>query len=187
MRKPGFFEGVGVALVAAFVGAAGFFTLNTYFYHPLLLQFFITTGSFSYILYLLWRSQETTGRISVVTAWLALSGLCWILSPSLSVYLLFQLALIWLLRSLYFHSSVLVALTDMGLIVLGLLAAVWTWFNTQSPFLSIWCFFLIQSLFVLLPKHIGLGKQEPRKVFTNNRFEQAHRSAEIAIRQLAKQ
>lgn len=184
--KPGFFEGVALAFVAALVSTVAFEALAMVFYSGMMLKFFISLGSFSYIGYLLWRSPERNGRLSITAAWLSLSGLAWILSPSLIAYTLIQLIMIWLVRSLYYHSNLITALADLGLIGLGLLTAAWSWLQTGSVFIAIWCFFLIQALYVLLPQ--TWSGSISNSGTSNNRvdpFEQAHRSAELAVKKLA--
>ena len=59
-------------------------------------------------------------------------------------------------------------------------AGVSAYLYTQSALLGIWCFFLTQSLFTLIPAAPGLaGAAGP------DRFEQAHRTAESALRRLS--
>ena len=98
-----------------------------------------------------------------------------------------HIGLIWLVRSLYFYASVVSALTDLGLSGLALAAAVWAVTHTGSLFLAIWCFFLVQALFVAIP-HALSGKAAPGiqpAADRDDRFERAHRAAEAAVRKLS--
>ena len=89
-------------------------------------------------------------------------------------------------RSLYFYSSVLPALTDLMLSGLGLAAAVWAAGQTGSVFLSLWCFFLVQALFVVIPTRIRRRHSESSLGPDGlDRFQRAHRSAEAAVRRLS--
>ncbi len=60
--------------------------------------------------------------------------------------------MLWLIRSLYFYDSVLSALVDLGLTGVALVTAIWAWLASNNLFLAFWCFFLVQALFVLIPR-----------------------------------
>lgn len=188
-NKPSFFEGVGVALVASISIAASVHLVTQLFFGTGMLL--VTLSSFAYLIYLLWRSPERTGRVTAIAAWVVLSILAWVFSPSLLVYSLIQLGMIWLTRSLYYYNSVLVALADMALTGLSVAIAVWAWSSSHSLFLSLWCFFLTQALLALLPpelppkmsKNSAFGKQSLGN--EAERFEQAHQAAEQAVRKLS--
>ena len=137
----------------------------------------------AYTLYLLSRSEERTGRIATVVVWCVATTLAAVFADSLPLFLICQVASIWLIRSLYFHGSIVTALADLGIGALALAFAIWAAKSSGSVFLSIWCFFLVQALFVALPADIGAkaqcddGSDQP--------FKRAERSATAAIRRLA--
>jgi hypothetical protein len=91
---------------------------------------------------------------------------------------------VWLIRSLYFYSSVLSALADLALNALSVIAAVWAVRQTGSVFLSFWCFFLVQALFVAIPAAMQRNKHGPAEAESEDRFQQAYRVAESALRNL---
>jgi len=115
-----------------------------------------------------------------------LAGAAWFIAPPLMLYLLVHLGAIWLVRSLYFYSSVLSALADLALNGLGLAAAIWAVTRTDSVFLGIWCFFLVQALFVNIPDSMRrkAGTRESANARTD-RFQHAHCVAEAAVRKLS--
>ena len=88
-----------------------------------------------------------------------------------------------MIRSLYFHGSIVAALADLGIGALALAFAIWAAKSSGSVFLSIWCFFLVQALFVALPADIGAKAQ--RDDGSDQPFKRAERSATAAIRRLA--
>ena len=185
MKQATFFEGVGIALIASIAGTAGFVVLSSVFAGGGIFRLLIAGMSLVYILYLLARSQERVGRITAITIWLIVSIVSWLFVPSILLYILIQLSMVWLVRSLYFYSSVLSSLADLALTGIGLAVAIWTWLTTRSLFLSIWCFFLVQALFVLIPRK--LARTRDRQVacsHSNDPFERAHRAAEMALRKL---
>jgi len=186
MKRPNFFEGVIVGVVASITASALFATLIWFFNPATVLELIVSGISFGYILYLLTRSHEKTGRIVVLTAWSVIAMLAWMLSLPLTLFIFVHVALLWLIRSLYFYSSLLSSLIDMGLTGLSLAVALWAGMHSSSLFLSIWCFFLIQALFVIIPTR--MNKPATNQLITPDRkdaFESAYRSAEIALRQLS--
>jgi len=186
MKRPNFFEGVLVGIIASIAGSALFATLTWLFSPANILELIVTTVSFAYIVYLLARSHEKTGRIVVLSIWSIIATLAWLLPLPLTLFVFVHIALLWLIRSLYFYSSILSALIDLGLTGLGLAVAIWSGIHTGSLFLSIWCFFLIQALFVAIPARIT--RQSPTRHFTpgcEDPFECAYRSAEAVLRKLS--
>ncbi len=153
-RTPGFIEGVVVAAVLSVVGGA-LSVLLWVLISPQIVQglaasdarlLAIVAISLCYLLYLLWRSQESAGRISMVLLWVGISLPVLLLLPHWT--LAFQLALLWLTRSLFLQRGFSAALGDLGLIVVGLgagrcwpsappadlAAAIWTFYLVQAPF-----------------------------------------------------
>ena len=68
----------------------------------------------------------------------------------------------------------------------ALAAGIWAATQTGSLFLSLWCFFLVQALFVAIPVNMnrktapGSSQRDPE-----DRFQHAHRVAESALRRLS--
>lgn len=185
MKRPQFFEGVVVALTASVFGAALFSALGTVFAGGAVLRLLIAGIGLAYVVYLLARSGERVGRVTVLTVWLVLAGATWFVAPPLPLYLVAHIGMIWLIRSLYFHASALSALADLGLTGLSLAAAVWAGIHSQSVFLSIWCFFLAQALFVVLPVSWCRSWNAASDTRGEDRFECAHRVAETALRRFS--
>lgn len=184
-RAPGFLEGVGVALVLSIIGGA-LFTMFSLFMAPgFLVRALIAGLSFSYVLYLLWRAHERIGLLTVLTGWLVSSILIWFLSPSILLYLLLHLGLIWLIRSLYFYTGILPALLDLGLSGMALLIALGAGLHTGSFFIGLWCFFLAQALFVFIPASMHRKSRGDAGTAQEDRFEHAHRVATDAVRKLS--
>jgi hypothetical protein len=186
MKRPTFFEGVLVAIAVSLAGAALFTALGFVFPLGAILRMVVAGLGLGYVLYLLSRSRERAGRIVMLMLWAVAAAATWFMAPSLTLYLLAHVGLIWLIRSLYFYSSVLSALLDLGLNALALAAAVWAATVTHSVFLSIWCFFLVQALFVAIPKRLrpktSTGRPEPDQ---QDRFQHAYHVAESAVRKLS--
>ena len=185
MKQPSFFEGVGVALAASLIGSSLFAALTPVFAAGGVLRLLIAGLSLGYIVYLLGRSRERVGRVSAVAFWALLAGGIWFLELPLPLYLLLHLAAIWLIRSLYFYSSLLSSLADLLLSGLSLAIAIWAFSHSGSLFLGIWSFFLMQALFVAIPTRISsrTGATGPDRM-SEDHFERAHRTAQAAVRKL---
>jgi hypothetical protein len=185
MKRPTFFEGAGVALVASVGGGVLFTVLASLFAGGFVLRGLIASICLPYVLYLLRRSEERVGRVTTLALWLLASLGIWLLGLSLPLYLLAHLGLLWLVRSLYFHASLIAAFADLGLVLFGLACAVWAWLTTGSLGISLWCFFLVQALFVLIPASIKRrGAQSAASLPEADPFQRAYRTAEAAVAKL---
>jgi hypothetical protein len=182
MKTPTFLEGVGIALAASLVGSVTHAALAAVVGAGAL-RLIVAGLALAYVAYLLARSPGRVGRVTAFAAWGAMAGLLWLAAPPLALYLVLHLGAIWLVRSLFFHSSLLSAAADLGLSVLSLAAAVWALVHTASLPLGIWCFFLVQALFVAIPPSLASRAAVDRQD-RDDPFEHAHRVAEAAVRRL---
>lgn len=186
MKRVSFFEGVGVALAAGIGGSALFGILTAVFAGGFVLRILIAIIGLFYVLYLLRRSSEKVGRITAFVIWLVTAVAIWLLGLSLPLYLMAHLGLIWLTRLLYFYSSFISALLDLGLVLFGMAAASWAALETGNVFLSIWSFFLVQALFAVIPKTWKRpGKSNAKENIADDRFQLAYRAAEAAVSKLS--
>ena len=190
MKRPTFSEGVIVAILVSLVVTILFTVLSGFFPTRWLLQALIAGVSFSYICYLLMRSQEKTGRLTTVAVWAVITAVTWLLAPTIILSLFVHIGMIWLVRALYYYTSLIIALFDLGLTLFAMATAIWTLMYTNSLFLSMWCFFLLQSLFTVLPTDLKSGflnknrKSSKPQAANDDVFEQAYLSAKSALRQI---
>jgi hypothetical protein len=185
MKSSTFLQGAGAAAILALLGSIAVTALAPIVGFSMLYKILVPALGLAYVLYILSRSNERVGRVTTLTLWAAMAITVWLFEPPMGLYLLAHVAALWLIRSLYFYSSALSALMDLGLNVLAVATAYWAAMHTGSVFLAIWCFFLVQALFVAIPVSLtrqarhGVGAQPD----TEN-FERARLRAEAAIRQL---
>ena len=137
MKRPTFFEGVAVALVLSIVGAALTWLATNFIGRDGALFGLISGLGFLYLLYLLVRSKTRVGRITTVATWAVVTIMTWIAGLPIMFLLLLQVGFIWLVRSLYFYSSALAGLLDLGLIATSLITAFWAAFHSGSLFLGL--------------------------------------------------
>jgi len=182
MKRPGFAEGAGVALVLSGAGAALYAVLALGAAGGAL-RLVVALAGLAYVWYLLARSRSRVGRLTTLAAWAVLAAACWWFIDSPALYLLAHVGVLWLVRSLYFHSNTLAAIADLGLNVLAAAAAVWAASRTGSVFAALWCFFLVQAAFVLIPARLG-RRQPGNAAIPDDRFGRALRNAETAVRRL---
>jgi hypothetical protein len=185
MNRPSFFEGVGVALAASIGGAVLFAVLGSPVAGGWLLHVIIAGIGLGYVVYLLRRSRARVGRVVAVSAWSVAAVAGWWLGLPLLLYVALHIGLVWLIRSLYFHSSLFASLADLGLNGLALAAAVWAGAQTGSLLIALWCFFLLQALFVLIPPDLRTPGHRPAADGDDTPFRHAHRVAEAAVRRLS--
>lgn len=184
MKRPTFYEGVAVALITSLAGSVLYSVAAASFNSTDALRIIIALSALAYIAYLFSRSRERTGRISMLSAWAIAASLLWFLQPSMGIYLLAHIGMIWLIRSLHFYSSIVTSLADLGLSAAALLAALWAAAYAGSLFLSLWCFFLVQALFTAIPERITRRSESIRNKSVSDPFERAQGVAESALRKL---
>lgn len=185
MKRPTFLEGVAVALVLSLVGGVVYGAASIFFSGGWLIRTIIAILSFAYICYLISRSGQRLGRVTTWALWSFAALAVWLLSPPLPIYTVLHLGLIWLVRSLYFYTSPLSALADMGLTGLSLMSAIWAVVQSQSVFAGLWCFFLVQALFAAIPANFNPTRTKQQADQTvKDPFDRACHAAETALRQM---
>jgi hypothetical protein len=186
MKSPSFPEGVLLALSAGVLSSVTYLVLPGVIGLESTSRALITGLGLGYVIYLLHRSRERTGRVVTLAAWLLLAGTSWFLIMDPLAYLGLHLGLIWLIRSLYHQPGPLAALIDLALSLFALTAGVWAFAHADSIFMAVWTFFLVQAAFVGIPSRFG---QRPRGGATpghpSDRFQLAYRGAEAALRKLS--
>ncbi len=186
MKKLTFWDGVVIALLGSVIGSIGFFALTYVFSENCAIRLLISGMAFAYSLYLLSRSQERIGRITVVFSWLMFLAAAWLIDLPLALFLIFHVLAIWLTRSLYCYAGLISTLADLGLNALSTASALWALHHSGSLFLTFWCFFLVQALFAYIPT----GNRRPnndKAVISDSEsdFKRAYQAADSAIRKLS--
>lgn len=178
MTRPGFGEGVLVALGAALLASVTQTGLSMVLPWADVAQLLCMGLGLGYGLYLLARSDEKAGRVVLVIGWITVSLIVAGLSSGVGLQLLTQLVLVWLTRVLYYQALPLTAVLDLGLLLLGLAAALWALERTGSLFLTVWTLLLVQAFFPLIPgRRDGTRSDDP----SVDAFAAAERAAERAL------
>jgi hypothetical protein len=183
MSRPGFWREAGVALVLSIIGAVGYHALAMLMGSASALRLAIVGIGFAYAVLLQRGLGARIGRLLAIAIWLALDAVLIVLDPPLVLWLLAHTFAIWLLRCWCRYGSPFAALADGALNLFAASAAVVAAMHSHSVFLAFWNFFLVQALFVLIPQSLRprIGAAIPAD---EDRFDQAQRSAEAALRRL---
>ena len=186
LKMPSFLHGVAIALASAVVGSVTMFTLAGVLAGPLLLRLIVAALGLGYVLYTLLSTGVRVGKVSALLVWSGFTAVTLLLDAPLFAHLCTQVGLIWLLRALCVHRSVLPALVDLVLCTSSVAVAVWAAERTGSVFMAIWCLLLVQAAYVAIPRRAS-SLQRAEMSFRNpdERFVRAHRNAQAAVRRLS--
>lgn len=182
--RPTLARGVIAAFVLSAGGAVTLAALAPWLGHTAALRIVVALLGFGYTVWAMASSGERVGRVTTIACWLAAAGAIWLASLPLTGFVLAHLALVWLVRSLYYYSGVLPALADLGFTALGAAFASWAAVRTGSAWLALWCFFLVQAFHVAIPALLGAGPRDETGPASEDRFARAQRAAEAAVRRM---
>lgn len=186
MKAISFLEGVVVALLASVAGSIVLSGLNWMVADDTAWHLVIIGLALAYLLYLFSRSGIKCGCITALFAWFIITVISGLWLSSFSLMLIVQIAAIWLIRSLYFHNGLLTALADLGLNAFALAAALWALQQSGNLGLTLWCFFLVQALFVFLINGKPDSASNNLGLYANaNDFQHAYHTAQAAVRKLS--
>jgi hypothetical protein len=183
-RAPTLGTGLAAAVVLSACGAALLAALTPWLGNTAALRTAIAALGFTYALYLIAHSGERVGRITTLAGWVAFASVAWLADLPLAGYVLAHLGLVWLVRSLYYYSGVVPAAADLGLTALGAAFAAWASVRSESAWLALWCFFLVQAFHVSIPASLARGAA-PARSPADDAFARAQRAAEAAVRRLS--
>lgn len=185
MRQISILNGITFAIIISLISALLIHLL------PLILATSNSYGvtiallSLAYLIYLLRYSEIRRGRVIVLMVWMSINFAAWFFNLSLINLMAINLLMIWLLRSLYFHSSISAAILDLILVAMSAGAGTWALLQTSSLVAAVWCFFLCQSLFSAIPQSFTAGNKISADGNEADRFEAAYRVAQDAVRKLS--
>ena len=191
-KKPtSFFREVGIGLLLSVLAAAVTTAALVFFPSGIVIRAVIAAVALAYLVVLLGRSAEKSGRIVMLAIWLAVIGAAWISGIGIAGYLAINIGLLWLVRALYLHSNFIEVALDFGLIVFAAGFATWAAVRTDSVLIACWSFFVMQALHVSIPAiSARVIRSAPETQFDDNpnrRFADASKAADEALRRIAAQ
>src|SRR5215471_14274884 len=188
MKHPTLLEGVIVALVLSLLAAPIVVLLHGLVGSLLAWKAVVVVMAYTYMCYLLVQRGRMSGRMTLglLALTVLLAGLA--LGLRLTSMLLLCVALIWGIRSFAYSRSLVSAVLQGGVCVLGCGAVLVVYEHSGSFALAIWSFFLVQAAFVLIPARLiqrptaDLGEGVRG---ASDDFGRAHHTAEQALDRLA--
>ena len=179
-RPPGFMEGVIIALGLSLISAIGYWSLIGVFHVAVSLSAAAAILGTAYALYLIKRSDRTTGKITCGLVFNTIVVLIILLPIGVGMVASILLLALWGVRCFFYRHGVADSLVDLSLSVSAAIAALIAAIATQSVFITVWTFFIVQALHVFIPK-FGGGCVTER--IAKRHFETAYANAEKALRQ----
>ncbi len=186
-RRPRFSHGVIVAACLALAGSILVSGLGLVLGGVTVIKLSATAVALAYLLHTLKASHARSGRILTLTAWSLMTLACLWLNISLPLFLLIHAGAIWLIRAFHAYASLVPAILDACLSAFAVLAFAWAFMRTGSVLLSTWCFFLVQALWVFIPRTLSPPETRREPGGGNDSFDQAKRRADAALRKLFSQ
>jgi hypothetical protein len=184
MNSATFLQGVVLAFALA-AGAAAFWITGATLLDPAsALRLLIAGLGCAYLAYLCTTARRRAGRVTSLLVWVTVTAAAVPLAPSAAVFALLQVALLWLLRVFLQRRCPLSALADLALNAGAVVFAGAALTRTGSVFLTVWSFFLVQALHVVIPRSPS-PEHRMRRIHSETDFAAASRRAEAAIEQLA--
>ena len=177
--RPSFVEGVFVALTLSALGSIAYFIGSVILGAIVGVTPIVAMVAGAYALYLVKRSTVRSGKLIAASVVVVLTG-AFVLVP-VSLFLLIGTIIfgLWMLRACMFRSGVLDTVGDFLLIGTSVAASALTMLHTQSLFISLWTFFIIQALHIYLPVSI---ESEEKGTGHERKFDHAFKKAERALR-----
>ena len=187
MKHPTLLEGVLVALALSLLAAPIVVLLHSLVGGLLAWKAVVVVMAYTYMCYLLVQRGRMSGRMTLglLALTVLLAGVA--LDLRLTSLLLLCVALIWGIRSFAYSRSLVSAVLQGGVCVLGCGAALMVYGRSGSFALAIWGFFLVQAAFVLIPARLtrrpaaDLGAEVGGAPYG---FRRAHHAAEQALDRL---
>ena len=187
MRRPTLLEGILVALVLSLSVSPLVVFVQLAVGGLLAWKLGVVVLASSYMCYLLARSGRRSGRVTLGLLALTVLLVSIVFNLRFPTILLLCVTLMWAVRSFAYSRSLVSALLQGGVYVLGCGAALIVYGNSGSLALAIWSFFLVQAAFVLIPAQCMHRSATPggtTRGGTPNGFGQAYHAAEQALERL---
>jgi hypothetical protein len=187
MHRPTLLEGVLVALVLSLSLSPLIVLVQLSIGSLLVWKTGVMAMAYTYICYLLARSGRRSGRVTLglLALTVLLAGL--VCNLRFMTMLLLCVTLIWGMRSFAYSRSLVSAVLQGGVCILGCGAALMVYGHSGSLALATWSFFLVQATFVLIPAQFMRRPATPLGATLGGApdgFGRAYHAAEQALERL---
>src|SRR5262249_59656941 len=154
MHRPTLLEGVLVALVLSLSVSPLVVFVQLAIGSLLAWKMAVMVMAYTYICYLLARSGRKSGRMTLGLLALTVLLASLVFNLRFTTLLLLCVTLMWGIRSFAYSRSLVSAVLQGGVCVLGCGSALMVYGRSGSYALAIWSFFLVQAAFVLIPARL---------------------------------
>ena len=187
MHRPTLLEGVLVALILSLSVSPLVVFVQLAIGSLLAWKIAVMVMAYTYMGYLLARSGRRRGQVTLGLLALTVVLASLVFNLRFSTILLLCVTLIWAVRSFAYSHSLVSAVLQGGVCVLGCGAALMVYGHSGSLALAIWSFFLVQAAFVLIPAQFLCRPAAPGSATlgdTPDDFGPAYHAAEQALERL---
>ena len=187
MHRPTLLEGVLIALVLSLSVSPLVVFVQLAIGSLLAWKIGAMAVAYAYICYLLARSGRRSGRVTLGLLALTVLLVSLVLHLRFPTLLLLCVALIWVIRSFAYSRSLVSAVLQGGVCVLGCGAALMMYGHSGSLALALWSFFLVQAAFVFIPAQCMRRPATPSTTTLGSApddFGRAYHAAEQALERL---
>jgi hypothetical protein len=187
MHRPTLLEGVLVALVLSLSVSPLVVLVQLVIGSLLAWKIMVMIMAYTYICYLLARSRRRSGRVTLGLLALTVLLASLVFTWRFPMILLLCVTLIWIMRSFAYSRSLVSAVLQGGVCVLGCGAALMVYGHSGSLALALWSFFLVQAAFVLIPAQGMRRSTAPNDMTLGGApddFGRAYHAAEQALERL---
>ncbi len=177
-------EGIAVALAISLAAVPTAMLVS--FLMPAIIASKVVVGltAYSYILYILSKSRSTVGKATFGASALAAFLFAVAYGFHWMPFIILLAGCIWAARSFFFAQGFISAALHGGLCLLGVAGAIWAFSVNRSVFAPVWCFFLIQALWIFIPpcfSKVRISSVEIPSKRKEDRFQRSFRAAETAL------
>jgi hypothetical protein len=187
MHRPTLLEGILVALVLSLSVSPLVVFVQLAVGSLLAWKIGVMVLAYTYMCYLLTRSGRRSGRVTLGLLALTVLLASIVCNLRLPTILLLCVTLMWAVRSFAYSRSLVSAVLQGVVCVLGCGAALIVYGHSRSLALAIWSFFLVQAAFVLIPTQFIHRSATPSGTPLGGApdgFGLAYRAAEQALERL---
>lgn len=186
MKRRSLIQNIGIAMLLTIIAAFAGFIFHQVIGWNEVVRLVMMVVTVVYLVYLIYQSRVRAGKLTLTIICLTISLFGFFFVEQSGFLLVIAAGMIWVVRSLLNYSSILPVITDLGLCIFSLAGAGWAFSISGSIGAAVWCFYLMQSLYCLIPQQYGETKQVAAAEPSVDHFDHAYQSAEEAIRQIAK-
>lgn len=184
MKNPSILNGIVTAIVITLASIPVTIVLQPAVSFGVAFKLTVLAASVVYLAYMVNNRRGRAGNVTLLGLLLIVLVIAGMVNIGLASTIVLATGSIWLLRSWLFHRSLIAVAADFVLCLTSLGGALWAFHYGGGYFGALWCFFLIQALFVLIAGVGGSKSLSEAGGSDGSRFERARYTAEVALERI---